>query len=108
MISDDDLRRRLKSIGGPQDNPSRSTAPKGRRSWRRGTPEFFSMMDEIEEEWELDEEDLENIVEVRRADDSFEIRFKGCDSWELLEEDPEDSDVEDSVRDLERDSFEEE
>lgn len=64
---------------------------------RRGTREFEDLMDELEDEWELDEEELENIVEVRRAGDSFEIRLKGETRWELLEDDEEHGDDEDAA-----------
>lgn len=56
-------------------------------------------MDELEDEWDLDEDELDNIVEIRRAGDSFEIRLKGEDGWDLLEEDddePERTDTGDS------------
>jgi len=82
----------------PRSNPVRVTRGISSKSARRGTQEFDDLMDELEDEWELDEEELDNIVEVRRAGDSFEIRFKGEDRWELLEDEEEEdgSDAEDS------------
>lgn len=91
MISDDDLRARLEA-SGIRSNPARVSRGISRNQARRGTPEFDELMAELEDEWELDEEELDNIVEVRRAGDSFEIRLKGEDRWELLEDDEEDSD----------------
>lgn len=73
-------------------NPARATRGKSSESARRGTPEFDDLMDEIEDEWELEEEELDNIVEVRRAGKSFEIRLKGESTWELLEEEGDDDD----------------
>ena len=95
MIEDNDLRRRLKAVG-IQSNPAKAAQRASSQSARRGTIEFDDLMDELEDEWELDEEELDNIVELRRSGDSFEIRLKGEDRWELLEDD-EDSDDEDSV-----------
>ena len=99
MISDDSIRARLGSIAGTRPNPGPSTRGISSKSARRGTREFDDLMDELEDEWELDEEELENIVEVRRSGDSFEFRLKGETKWELLEDDEEDgdSDDEDSV-----------
>ena len=73
-------------------NPAPATRGISSKSARRGTPEFEDLMDEVEDDWELDEEELENIVEVRRAGDSFEIRMKGETEWELLEEEGDDND----------------
>lgn len=96
MISDDEIRRRLESVGA-RSNQAPATRGISSKSHRRGTPEFDALMEEVEDEWELDEEELENIVEVRRAGDSFKIRLKGSDIWELLEDDEEGSDDEDGV-----------
>lgn len=85
MISDDDLRERLESTG-IRSNPAPATRGISSKSARRGTQEFDDLMDELEDEWELDEEELDNIVELRRAGDSFEIRLKGESRWELLED----------------------
>ena len=85
MIDDDELRDRLGTVfsasvtrGNPQE------------SARRGTREFDRLMADLEDDWELDNDELDNIVEVRRAGDSFEIRLKGEDEWELLEDDEDD------------------
>lgn len=86
MITDDNLRARLQAVG-IRSNPAPATRGISSKSARRGTPEFDLLMEELEDEWELDEEELDNIVEVRRAGDSFEIRLKGEDRWELLEDD---------------------
>ena len=90
MISDDNLRARLEEAGiasGTRPNPAPATRGISTEQARRGTLEFDDLMDELEDEWELDEEELDNIVEIRRAGDSFEVRFKGEDRWELLEDD---------------------
>jgi hypothetical protein len=99
MINDDQIRHILRAAGADEmrSNPSRVTRGISSKSARRGTPAFEDLMDELEDEWELDEEELENIVEVRRADDSFEIRLKGETEWTLLEDDEEHGDDEDSV-----------
>jgi hypothetical protein len=101
MINDDDLRARLETIETPETRPNPARVGRGisSKQARRGTPEFDDLMDELEDEWELDEDELDNIVELRRAGDSFEIRLKGETRWELLEDDEEDedSDDEDSV-----------
>ncbi len=95
MISDDDLRARLASLE-TMANPAPATRGISSKSARRGTSEFDDLMDELEDEWELEDDELDNIVEVRRAGDSFEIRLKGETRWELLEDD-EEGDDEDSV-----------
>lgn len=91
MISDDNLRARQEA-SGTRANPSRVTRGISREQARRGTPEFDELMEELESDWELDEEELDNIVEIRRAGDSFEIRLKGEEEWELLEEEGDDED----------------
>ncbi len=91
MISDDDLRARLKASGFRQ-NPAPATRGISAKQARRGTPLFDDLMDELEDEWELDDEELDNIVEIRRSGDSFEIRLKGETRWELLEEEGDDDD----------------
>lgn len=73
-------------------NPARVSRGISRKQARRGTPEFDDLMAELEDEWELDDEELDNIVEVRRAGDSFEIRLKGETEWELLEDEGDDED----------------
>ena len=74
----------------PVANPTRATRGVSVNQARRGTPEFDALMEELEDDWELDNDELDNIVEVRRAGDSFEIRLKGEDEWELLEDDEDD------------------
>lgn len=100
MISDDNLRERLEAAGissKTRPNPASATRGISTEQARRGTPEFDRLMDELEDEWELDEEELDEIVEIRRAGDSFEIRLKGEDRWELLEDDEDEgTDGEDS------------
>ncbi len=91
MISDDDLRARLEA-SGLRANPAPATRGISPKQARRGTPEFDDLMDELEDEWELDDEELDNIVEIRRCDDSFEIRLKGETKWEVLEEEGDDED----------------
>lgn len=95
MISDDNLRARLEAAGiasETRSNPAPATRGISSKQARRGTPEFDNLMDELEDEWELDDEELDNIVEIRRAGDSFEIRLKGEVRWELLEDDDEGDD----------------
>lgn len=87
MIDDSELRERLGTVFSrsvTRGNPSESA--------RRGTREFDDLMDELEEGWELDDDELDDIVEVRRCGDSFEIRLKGEDGWELLEDEDDDED----------------
>lgn len=94
MISDDEIRNVLRAAGASEarQNPAPATRGISTKQARRGTPEFDNLMDELEDEWELDEEDLDNIVEIRRRGDSFEIRLKGEQRWELLEEEGDDED----------------
>lgn len=119
MISDDEIRGVLRAAGAASEtrpNPVRVTRGISPKQARRGTHEFDVLMEELEDEWELDEEELDNIVEIRRSvdGDSFEIRFKGEDRWELLEDDEEagsdgeDSDVDRDGEVFEGDSLEEE
>jgi hypothetical protein len=89
MIDDENIRVRLEAAG-IRSNPRPATRGIQGKSARRGTPEFEDLMAEMEEEWDLDEEELENIAEIRRAGDSFEFRIKGSDEWELLEDEEED------------------
>lgn len=109
MISDDDIRRRLEEIG-VRENPSRATGRGAPVSARRGTQEFDDLMDELEDEWELDDEELDQIVELRRSGDTFEFRLKGETRWELLEDEEGDegSDDEDGVAGPDEDFGEEE
>ena len=71
-------------------NPAPATRGISTEQARRGTREFDRLMSDLERDWELDNDELDNIVEVRRAGDSFEIRLKGEDEWELLEDDEDD------------------
>jgi hypothetical protein len=91
MINDDQIRDVLQAAGAEtvRLNPAPATRGISTKSARRGTREFDEIMDDLEADWELDEEELDNIVEVRRCGDSFEIRLKGEDRWELLEDDEE-------------------
>jgi len=91
MIDDEDIRRRLETVE-TRPNPARATRGIPRNQARRGTPEFDDLMDELEDEWELDDEELDDIVEIRRAGDEFEVRYKGETSWELIEEEGDDED----------------
>ena len=91
MISDESLRNRLRDVG-IRSNPAPATRGISTKSARRGTPEFDALMENLESDWELDEEELDEIVEVRRAGDSFEIRLKGEETWELLEDEGDDED----------------
>jgi hypothetical protein len=94
MISDENLKERQQAAM-TAGNPARVTRGiSSKQGARRGTQAFEDLMDELEDDWELDDEELDNIVEIRRCGDSFEIRFKGTDSWELLEDDEEGSDDE--------------
>ena len=91
MITDENLRDRLDSLR-TRSNPAPATRGNSSKSARRGTPEFDALMEELESDWELDDEELDNIVEVKRAGDSFEIRLKGEETWELLEDEGDDED----------------
>ena len=91
MISDDDIRTRLETIE-TKANPARVTRGISPKQARRGTPEFDDLMDELEDEWELDDEELGDIVEIRRVGDGFEVRYKGETAWELIEEEGDDED----------------
>jgi hypothetical protein len=93
----DEVPREARAASKPSENPGRATRGISSKSARRGTQEFDDLMQEVEDEWELDDEELDNIVEVRRAGDSFEIRLKGEDRWELLEDDEEGDDEDGSV-----------
>jgi hypothetical protein len=86
----DEIPRAAGTTSKPAANPARATRGISSKSARRGTPEFDEMMEDLEADWELDEEELDNIVEIRRAGDSFEIRLKGSDRWELIEDEEED------------------
>lgn len=98
MITDENLRARLEAVG-MRSNPAPATRSTSSKSARRGSPEFDDLMEQLEDEWELDEEELDNIAELRRSGDSFEFRLKGETHWELLEDDEEGggSDDEDSA-----------
>lgn len=91
MISDDDIRARLRTVE-PKANPARVTRGISRKQARRGTPEFDALMDALEDEWELDDEELDEIVEIRRVGEEFEIRLKGESQWEVVEEEGDDED----------------
>ena len=97
MITDDDLRRRLETSGTPS-SPSRPRGNPQKKGFhsgptaRRGTPAFEDLMEEMLEEWELEEDLADNIVELRRYEDTFEYRLKGHSTWELLEDDGDDED----------------
>lgn len=92
MISDDDIRVRLETIE-TKANPARVTRGISPKQARRGTPAFDDLMDELEDEWELDEEELDDIVEIRRVGEGeFEVRYKGETGWELIEEEGDDED----------------
>ena len=49
-------------------------------------------MEEMLEEWDLEEDLADNIVELRRYEDTFEYRLKGRSTFELLEDDGDDED----------------
>lgn len=73
-------------------NPARATRGISPKQARRGTPEFDDLMADLEDEWELDDDELDEIVEIRRAGDEFEVRYKGETRWELIEEEGDDED----------------
>ena len=39
------------------------------------------------DEWDVEEDLVDDIVELRRYEDTFEYRLKGHAEWELLEDD---------------------
>lgn len=75
-----------------RSNPARATRGISSKQARRGTPEFDDLMGALEDEWELDDEELDDIVEIRRAGNEFEVRYKGETRWELIEEEGDDED----------------
>jgi len=98
MIDDAELRERLDTVIRTPDsapvtrgNPSESVC--------RGTSEFDELMVDLEEEYDLDEETLDDIVEVRWPEDGdAEFRLKGEKEWKNAGEDEgsgDDSDVDD-------------
>lgn len=95
MIDDEDIRKRLEAVGAPS-SPSRPRGNPGKKTFhsgptaRRGTPAFEELMEEMLEEWEVEEDLADDIVELRRYEDTFEYRLKGHAEWELLEDDGED------------------
>mgnify|MGYP001604602262 CR=1 FL=1 len=97
MISDEDIRRRLEaseapvSASRPRVNPRKSGFHSGPTA-RRGTPAFEGLMEEMLEEWELEDDLADNIVELRRYEDTFEYRLKGCSTFEVLVDDGDDED----------------
>ena len=78
----------------PRGNPQKKGFHSGPTA-RRGTPAFEELMEEMLEEWELEEDLADNTVELRRYEDTFEYRLKGHSTWELLEDDDEDGADED-------------
>lgn len=74
-------------------NPSKQAHRKA-PSARRGTQAFEDLMDEMLRDWEVEEELLDDMVELRRCEeeDSYEYRLKGHDEWELLDDDGDDED----------------
>lgn len=76
----------------PTQNPSPATRGISAKQARRGTPEFAQLLGQLEDEWEFDDEELDNIVEIRHDGETFSIRMKGEDTWEFVEDDEEDED----------------
>ena len=72
-------------------NPGKKTFHSGPTA-RRGTPAFEDLMEEMLEEWDLEEDLADNIVELRRYEDTFEYRLKGCSTFEVLVDDGDDED----------------
>ena len=91
MIDDESIRNIL-DLAGTRPNPARAARGISTEQARRGTPEFDDLMDDLEDEWELDEEELDDIVEIRRAGEEFEVRYKGETRWVLIEEEGDDED----------------
>ena len=91
MISDDDIRARLETVE-IRANPAPVTRGISSKQARRGTSEFDELMEELEDEWELEDDELDDIVEIRRAGDEFEVRYKGETEWELIQEEGDDED----------------
>ena len=97
MISDDEIRGRLEAVGGvnspskPRVNPQKKAFHSGPTA-HRGTPAFEELMEEMLEEWELEDDLADNIVELRRYEDTFEYRLKGCSTFEVLVDDEDDED----------------
>ena len=99
MISDDDIRGRLEAVGMASSapvtrgNPGKQ-ASRQAPSARRGTQAFEDLMDEMLEDWEVEDDLLDDMVELRRCEeeDSYEYRLKGHDEWELLDDDGDEED----------------
>ncbi len=100
MITDDDIRRRLEASGTPSStsrprvNPQKKAFHSGPTA-RRGTRQFDELLEEMLDEWDVEEDLVDDMVELRRYEDTFEYRLKGHAEWELLEDDGEDGDDED-------------
>ena len=97
MISDDEIRGRLEAVGGvnspskPRVNPQKKAFHSGPTA-RRGTRQFDELLEEMLDEWDVEEDLVDDIVELRRYEDTFEYRLKGHAEWELLEDDGDDED----------------
>lgn len=106
MISDDEIRSRLEAVGEPVSaqkprvNPRKTGFHSGPTA-RRGTREFDDLLEEMLEEWDVEEELVDDIVELRRYEDTFEYRLKGKPSFEILTDDDEDDDGDEDVADEE-------
>lgn len=80
------------------DSPPVTRGNPGKRGFhsgptaRRGTRQFDELLAEMLEEWDVEEDLVDDIVELRRYEDTFEYRLKGHAEWELLEDDGDDED----------------
>ncbi len=97
MIDDNDVRKVLEAAGRaispsrPRVNPQKRGFHSGPTA-RRGTRQFDELLAEMLEEWDVEEDLIDDIVELRRYEDTFEYRLKGHAEWELLEDDGDDED----------------
>ena len=99
MINDEQIRERLEALGMASSAPVTRGNPSKRPflkepSVRRGTQAFEDLMEEMLRDWDVEEELLDDMVELRRCEeeDSYEYRLKGHDEWELLDDDGDEED----------------
>lgn len=87
MIDDDELRNRLNTVL-PAANPTPATRGNSTEQARRGTSEFDELIEDLEQEYDLDDETLDGIVEIRWPEDGdAEYRLKGEQEWKKADED---------------------
>ena len=83
MIDDDEIRAKLETIG-ITPNPARATRGNPTKQASRGSSNFEKLLKVLAREWELDEDELDAIEEIRIIDGVYEIRDAGSKTWEEL------------------------